>query len=320
MTDAEDVPRPERPSLDTREVTDPRELRALAHPVRLALLEVLAVEGALTATQAGELIGESPTTCSFHFRQLAKYGFVEEAGGGAGRNRPWKRAHLGDELPRDRPRTPRQASPWRLWRGCSTAGCSSASSIGDASAAPTPRTGRRPAGSSESAMYVTTDELRELTSELLAILARFTGRLVDPSLRPPGSRLVEVLAAAYPVAFGQSLERSGATHRRPYRSCVMRNLLRNRNARRYLHRPVLLALRRHGDVPRHGHLGQGAEREQRQSRPRVLRLRRRRPLVPARGHGRRPAAAAPPAVLEQPRRRGGRAPAAVRSRQGASSG
>ena len=36
----------------------------------------------------------SPTTCSFHFRQLAKYGFVEEAGG-AGRRRPWRLAHVG---------------------------------------------------------------------------------------------------------------------------------------------------------------------------------------------------------------------------------
>ena len=47
-------PKDEPSSLDTREIRYPRELRALTHPVRLALLEVLAVEGALTATQAGE--------------------------------------------------------------------------------------------------------------------------------------------------------------------------------------------------------------------------------------------------------------------------
>ena len=67
-----------------RDVNDPKTLRALTHPVRLALLEALALEGPLTATAAGELIGESPTTCSFHFRQLAKYGFVEEAASGPG--------------------------------------------------------------------------------------------------------------------------------------------------------------------------------------------------------------------------------------------
>ena len=65
-------------------------MRALTHPVRLALLEALELEGPLAATQAGELIGEPPNTCSFHFRQLAKYGFVEEAGPGPGRSRPWR--------------------------------------------------------------------------------------------------------------------------------------------------------------------------------------------------------------------------------------
>ena len=65
-------------------------MRALAHPVRLALLEALTDAGQLTATEAGERVGESPANTSFHLRQLAKYGFVEEAEGGTGRRRPWK--------------------------------------------------------------------------------------------------------------------------------------------------------------------------------------------------------------------------------------
>src|SRR5215469_15363463 len=80
---------------ESRELTDPRTMRAITHPVRLALLEALTLEGPLTATRAAEIIGESPTTCSFHFRQLAKYGFVEEAGGGPGRLRPWRLSHRG---------------------------------------------------------------------------------------------------------------------------------------------------------------------------------------------------------------------------------
>ena len=40
----------------TVELTDPRALRALAHPVRLTLVSVLRREGPLTATQAGERI------------------------------------------------------------------------------------------------------------------------------------------------------------------------------------------------------------------------------------------------------------------------
>ena len=70
-------------------------MRAVAHPVRIALLEVLTAEGPLTATQAGEIIGESPTTCSFHLRQLAKYGFIEEVTGVPGRKRPWQLVHAG---------------------------------------------------------------------------------------------------------------------------------------------------------------------------------------------------------------------------------
>src|SRR5580692_2386054 len=80
---------------ELRKITDARTLRALAHPVRIALFEELALGGAMTATQVGERIGESATTCSFHLRQLAKYGFVEEAGGGTGRSRPWRLTSSG---------------------------------------------------------------------------------------------------------------------------------------------------------------------------------------------------------------------------------
>src|ERR1700729_853079 len=80
---------------EMRDVSDARTLRALTHPVRIALLEALSLGGAMTATEVGEQIGESPTTCSFHLRQLAKYGFVEEAGGGKGRSRPWRLTSSG---------------------------------------------------------------------------------------------------------------------------------------------------------------------------------------------------------------------------------
>jgi DNA-binding transcriptional ArsR family regulator len=49
-------------------------MKAVSHPVRLALLEVLSLRGPLTATEAGRLIDETPTTCSFHLRQLARWG------------------------------------------------------------------------------------------------------------------------------------------------------------------------------------------------------------------------------------------------------
>ena len=71
-------------------LTDPKAMRALAHPVRWGLLDALDHAGTLTATQASEMLDESPANCAFHLRTLAKYGFVEEAGGGRGRERPWR--------------------------------------------------------------------------------------------------------------------------------------------------------------------------------------------------------------------------------------
>src|SRR3954451_18129241 len=78
----------------TIELTDPRAMRAYAHPVRMALIGLLRRNGPMTATQAAARLGESSGTCSFHFRQLAKYGFCEEAGGGRGREKPWRATAL----------------------------------------------------------------------------------------------------------------------------------------------------------------------------------------------------------------------------------
>ena len=55
-------------------LTDPRALRAYAHPVRMALVGLLRTEGPLTATRAGELLGESSGTCSFHLRPPGRAG------------------------------------------------------------------------------------------------------------------------------------------------------------------------------------------------------------------------------------------------------
>ncbi len=74
----------------TLKLTDPRSLRALAHPLRLELMALLRSHGPLTATTAAALTGESAGSCSFHFRQLAKWGLIEEAPHGSGRQRPWR--------------------------------------------------------------------------------------------------------------------------------------------------------------------------------------------------------------------------------------
>src|SRR4051794_18220945 len=84
------------PSYKPRELDDARTLRALAHPLRIELMDQLSFRGPLTATQCAELVDASPSACSFHLRTLAKYGFVSEAEGGTGRQRPWQVVQLGN--------------------------------------------------------------------------------------------------------------------------------------------------------------------------------------------------------------------------------
>jgi DNA-binding transcriptional ArsR family regulator len=73
------------------EITDPKAIRALAHPLRLDLLELLVATGPATAAQCGRVLGVSQASCSFHLRQLAKYGLVVDAGPGVDRReRLWR--------------------------------------------------------------------------------------------------------------------------------------------------------------------------------------------------------------------------------------
>jgi DNA-binding transcriptional ArsR family regulator len=76
-------------------IRDPRALRALAHPVRLEILERLGVDGPQTATVLGAAVGISPSAASYHLRALERHGLVVDAGGGTGRNRPWRATGTG---------------------------------------------------------------------------------------------------------------------------------------------------------------------------------------------------------------------------------
>ncbi|MHB8246742.1 MAG: helix-turn-helix domain-containing protein [Acidimicrobiales bacterium] len=185
---------------ELRRVSDARTLRALAHPVRIALIETLSLRGALTATEAAELIGESPTTCSFHLRQLAKYGFVEEAGGGKGRARPWQMSSIGMTISTegDDPEAElaagalmrllheRQLDRYRTWLQ---------------TRASYPKAWQKAAGESEHVFYLTVEELEALSAELLAfLLPRYRERLTDLAARPAGAIPVELLLFTYPIA------------------------------------------------------------------------------------------------------------------------
>ncbi|MBR8641921.1 helix-turn-helix transcriptional regulator [Streptomyces tuirus] len=75
---------------------DARSLRGLAHPLRMQLLDALRFGGPATASQLAAKLGESSGATSYHLRQLAEYGFIEDAPErGKGRERWWKAAHGG---------------------------------------------------------------------------------------------------------------------------------------------------------------------------------------------------------------------------------
>jgi DNA-binding transcriptional ArsR family regulator len=182
-----------------RDLDDPRAMRALAHPVRLALLEVLALEGPLTATKAAELLDESPGNMSWHLQTLAKYGFVTEAGGGIGRARPWKLVNLGQRFAVDDSTAPelkraagalaevlneRVFQNLRDW---------------DAQRSSYPLEWQQAAFSNHALTYMTPAEMSEVSDAVTELLSRFHGRLADPSTRPADALPVGLSAYGNPL-------------------------------------------------------------------------------------------------------------------------
>lgn len=176
---------------DVRTVDDAASLRALAHPCRLALLEALAVHGELTATEAATLVGESPANCSWHLRQLAKHGFIEEAPGATGRQRPWRKVGTAME--------------WRE-SGADPAADEAArvltrvfmqrqfSLITEAMARPQPPGWTDAVMATQAITWLTEDEIRSLEDEVFALVSAHRARVSDPAARPAGARPVRILA------------------------------------------------------------------------------------------------------------------------------
>jgi DNA-binding transcriptional ArsR family regulator len=71
-------------------------LRALSHPTRLKMLMKLRIEGPATATHLARQLNLNTGATSYHLRQLAEHGFIEEdAGRGDARDRWWRAIHQG---------------------------------------------------------------------------------------------------------------------------------------------------------------------------------------------------------------------------------
>jgi DNA-binding transcriptional ArsR family regulator len=74
------------------EITDPKAMRALAHPVRLAILTHLQRHGPATATQLSPEVGATPSVTSWHLRHLAGFGLVADWDGGSDKRQRWWQA------------------------------------------------------------------------------------------------------------------------------------------------------------------------------------------------------------------------------------
>jgi predicted ArsR family transcriptional regulator len=185
-------------AFEPRQLSDPRELRALAHPVRLSLLEVLAEHGPMTATSAAEHVGESPSSCSWHLRQLAKFGFVEEAGTASGRRRPWQLTSYGLSFTVDDTQDAETQAAGRALERLFADRYLDRAARGLQTRPSLPTAWQRATGTHQFLLHVTPQELEELNDEVLAVLSRFHDRALDPALRPADARTVEAVMFTYP--------------------------------------------------------------------------------------------------------------------------
>ena len=195
---------PDEPGeLPHRNIRDAQTLRALAHPVRLRILEQLDQRGPATATDLADRLGTSAANCSWHLRQLARFGFIEEAPGGTRRERFWRiilqSQSFGHSDVNEEPELAlaedaaaevmlaREVEALNAWRSARRS---------DAA--------EWRAGSTEfqNWTWFSAEELAAFTQELSALFERHQSRVlerIDPDRRPPGCRPVRLVAWAIPA-------------------------------------------------------------------------------------------------------------------------
>lgn len=177
-------------------ITDPKRLRALSHPLRWKLIDLIDSEGTATATRCAEVLGESVASCSYHLNMLAKYDFVEEAEGGQGREKPWRL-------------TSREQS-WSS-EGLDMEGKLAAEGASEAFLNHEfesmrakirrrdlePDEWRKPTGSAAATVYLTAEEADQIRAKFIELIDEHLDRHEKPELRPEGARQVRIFTAVY---------------------------------------------------------------------------------------------------------------------------
>ncbi|QCX79532.1 Helix-turn-helix domain protein [Streptomyces sp. YIM 121038] len=185
------VPAPE-------ELSDLKVLKALAQPRRQQMLQHLTVHGPATSATLARALGLNTGATSYHLRELARYGFVEETdGAGHGRER-WWRAVPGDR--RFPPRS-RQNAETRLVMD-------ELNHLSYAADLELFEQLQRESGGAEAdewadafpysrgTMRLTVAELRDFFEEYIALLNRYKRSDGDT---PPGARTVLTRLLAFPA-------------------------------------------------------------------------------------------------------------------------
>lgn len=189
------------------ELTDPQSMRALAHPVRLAIMSRLQRFGPATASELSSHVGATPSVTSWHMRHLAGFGLVRDAAPGKDRRaRRWEAVGRGYRF----------AVPAGDEDSEGVAAARVLSQLVFAQNALVPQewsadvepqlTGpwRQVAGVSNTRVVVSADEAEAINAAVEAILAPFVLR--EPGDRPDGARGVRVLRYLLPDAEDDTTE------------------------------------------------------------------------------------------------------------------
>lgn len=177
---------------DEQIISDPVRIRALAHPVRLELLDVLSDKGEATATECAAAIGESVASCSYHLRMLAKHGYIEQVDR-PGREKPWK------PVAHSRSQVVDRNSPGSV-HAISAMASMHVHRQADRIQSWLQRAPQLPVDDIDvstimgSSFYATHEEIRQLREDLLELSRRYDGRWQNPEQRPEGSVPVQLFA------------------------------------------------------------------------------------------------------------------------------
>jgi len=172
-------------------------MRALAHPLRVELLELMRRDGEITATRAAEVLDESPGNMSWHLQTLAKYGFVEETGEGRGRSRPWRLASESQSFETGMADPEVAAAGEALERTFVDRGFDQLREWWSQRLA-YPAKWRRAAFMSNSVAYLAAAELAGMAEEINAIYTRYRDRAANEE-RPAGALPVHLYAHGHPL-------------------------------------------------------------------------------------------------------------------------